>query len=79
MDKQTYSVAEVAQKLGLSTNSVYAGIHDGSIPSIKIGRRLLVPIPALDRMLGSGGDNPTEHKDKLTQRPPCAHRWHRNE
>lgn len=78
MEKQTYSVAEAAQKLGLSKNSVYSGIHDGSIPSIKVGRRLLVPIPALDRMLGAETGGPIAQKDKTHQQPSCSHRWHRD-
>ena len=50
------SVQEAGKLLGISKNSAYAAAHDGTIPTIKIGRRLVVPVAALDRMLS--GDRP---------------------
>jgi excisionase family DNA binding protein len=32
--------------------SAYAAVRSGEIPSIRIGRRLLIPRVALDRLLG---------------------------
>lgn len=37
--------------LGLSKASAYEAAHRGEIPTIRIGRRLLVPTAALRRML----------------------------
>jgi len=51
MEKQTYSVPEAAKILGLNRNSGYEAVKRGEIPVIKIGKRLLVPKPALDRLL----------------------------
>ena len=34
-----------------SKNSMYAAIRDGSIPHIRIGKRILIPDDALDQML----------------------------
>ena len=42
---------ETAQILGLSKSSVYAAAERGEIPTIRVGRRLLVPTAALRRML----------------------------
>ena len=55
-DRLTITVTEAAQRLGIGRNSAYAAAHDGTIPTIKIGRRLVVPVAALDRMLS--GDRP---------------------
>ena len=50
-DRLTITIIEAAQRLGIGRNSAYAAAHDGTIPTIKIGRRLVVPVAALDRML----------------------------
>jgi len=43
---------EVATLLRVSRGSAYAAAKKGEIPTIRIGRRLLVPLAALDRLLG---------------------------
>ncbi len=45
------TVMEAAKLLRLSRGSAYEGIRSGQIPSIRIGRRLLVPRRALEKML----------------------------
>jgi excisionase family DNA binding protein len=47
----TISVEEAGRRLGIGRNSAYEAARRREIPVIKIGRRLLVPIAALDRML----------------------------
>ena len=49
-----YLVEEGAAKLGLNIKSVYEGIKVGEIPSVRIGRRVLIPKAALDRLLDEG-------------------------
>ena len=49
--RATLTVAEVAKRLGVGINQAYAAVHDGTIPTIKIGKRILVPKAALERML----------------------------
>jgi excisionase family DNA binding protein len=51
-DRLTYTVEEAAQLLGLSRNGAYIAAQRGELPTIRIGKRLLVPKAALDRMLG---------------------------
>jgi excisionase family DNA binding protein len=46
------SVAQAAHLLGLSRSNTYAHVRDGTIPSVRIGRRVLVPKQALERLLG---------------------------
>jgi excisionase family DNA binding protein len=49
--QRTVSVEQAARELGIGRSSGYAAAHRGDLPTIKIGRRLLVPRAALDRLL----------------------------
>lgn len=51
MEKQTLTVEETAKYLGLGRVSAFRAIQRGEIPCIRIGRRILVSKPALDKML----------------------------
>jgi len=57
-DRLTLTVEEAARMLGLSRGSVYEAAHSGDIPTIRIGRRILVPRVALERMLERPGLEP---------------------
>ena len=46
-----YSVEEGAEKLGVNVKTAYEGIKTGQIPSIRIGRRILIPKVPFDKML----------------------------
>jgi excisionase family DNA binding protein len=50
-ERKTVTVDEAAQVLGVSRNSAYAAAKRGEIPTVRIGRLLLVPIAALEKML----------------------------
>jgi excisionase family DNA binding protein len=51
IERQTLTVSEAAQALGVSRNKAYEAAKRGEIPTIKIGGRILVPRAALERML----------------------------
>ncbi|WP_132254382.1 helix-turn-helix domain-containing protein [Methylobacterium segetis] len=51
--RRTISIEEAGRQLGLSRNSAYQAAGRGEIPTIKIGRRLLVPVVAFERLLNS--------------------------
>ena len=53
--KATYTVDEAAEILGVSRNSAYQAVHAGELPAVKIGKRLLVPRIAFEKMLDSAG------------------------
>lgn len=55
-EREIYTVDEAGAKLGLSRNSAYEAVRRGEIPSIRIGRRILVPKAAFDRLLERGGE-----------------------
>jgi excisionase family DNA binding protein len=50
-ERQTLKIEEAAKILGISRNTAYEAVKSGQVPIIKIGRRLLVPRAALERML----------------------------
>lgn len=52
----TCSVPEAGQALGISRQSAYQAARTGELPTVKIGRRLLVPRRALETMLGIEND-----------------------
>ncbi len=49
--RRTLTVPEAGAQLGLSRNSAYEAARTGDLPTIRIGRRLLVSKAVLDRML----------------------------
>ena len=49
--RKTISVEEAGRRLGISRNSAYEACKNGQIPTIRIGRLLLVPIVPFERML----------------------------
>ncbi len=54
--RRTYTVEESAALLGIGRHAAYEAARRGELPVIKLGRRLLVPASALDRLLA--GDAP---------------------
>jgi len=49
--RQTVSVEEAAEMLGISKNQAYKAVREGEIPVIRLGKRLVVPLAAFNRML----------------------------
>ena len=49
--RATVTVVEAAKRLGIGRNQAYEAAHRGEIPTIRIGKRILVPTAALDRLL----------------------------
>jgi excisionase family DNA binding protein len=50
-ERLTMTVEEAAAALGISRAFAYESVHRGDIPSIRIGRRILVPRAALQRLV----------------------------
>ena len=51
-----YTIEEAARLLGIGRSSAYAAARRGEIPTIPIGRRLLVPKAALHKLLDPDDD-----------------------
>jgi excisionase family DNA binding protein len=54
-DRLVFTVEEAAQLLGISRSFAYEAVQRGEIPSMRIGRRILVPKAALERFLSELG------------------------
>ena len=53
-ERVTFTVEETAKLLGIGRQLAYNRVKTGEIPVIKIGRRLLVPRRALEKLLEQG-------------------------
>lgn len=53
----TMTVEEAGRKLGVGRNQAYEAVRRGEIPSIRIGKRVLVPIQAFDKLLANAGNS----------------------
>ena len=51
-DRTVVTVEDVARLLGISRSAAYEAAQRGEFPVRRVGRRLLVPVPALKRWLG---------------------------
>jgi excisionase family DNA binding protein len=49
--KLTMSIPEAGKALGVSRTTIYKLANSGELPTIKLGKRILVPIAQLDRLL----------------------------
>lgn len=49
------TVPEAGRLLGIGRNTAYAAARAGDIPTIRLGKRLVVPRDALQRMLAEAG------------------------
>ena len=49
------SVTELATELGISRQSAYAALNTGAIPSIRLGRRFVIPRAAVQEWLRAAG------------------------
>ncbi len=57
MKRKTLTVPEAGKVLGLGRNSSYDAARRGEIPTVRIGKRLLVPRAALAKLLGQTDDD----------------------
>jgi excisionase family DNA binding protein len=56
LDRITLTVEEAGTRLGISRTLAYELVRRGEIPSIRLGRRVLVPIRSLERLVESASD-----------------------
>jgi excisionase family DNA binding protein len=46
------TVPEAARVLGIGRDAAYRAAARGELPTLRVGRRILVPVAALERLLG---------------------------
>ena len=52
LKRLTLTVPEAGIVLGIGTTAAWRGVRSGAIPSLRLGRRVVVPVAALERLLG---------------------------
>ncbi len=62
--RATLTVEEAAIELGIGRGLAYEAARRGELPTLRLGRRLVVPRAALDRMLATTGAG--DRHDDLT-------------
>ena len=67
MEKLTLTVEDARKLLGLSRGLMYHAIRRGEIPSLRVGRRLLIPRAPLLKLLGELNSKPADSRT-----PPSA-------
>lgn len=68
-ERPALSVAETAELLGISRWLVQQAVRDGSLPSVRVGRRILIPRGRLDAWLAgsAAGMSATSTGDAFDQ------------
>jgi excisionase family DNA binding protein len=65
-ERRTYTIEEAAQLCGIGRATAYAAARSGDLPTVRLGRRLVVPRAALAKLLGEdlpANDNGARHKE----------------
>ena len=57
-ERATYSTGELQQILGVSRRKVYDGLNSGAIPSIRLGKRFIIPRVSVQDWLRNAGGHP---------------------
>ena len=53
-EKLTLTVSETARLLGISRGLAYEMVRTGELPSVRFGKRVLIPRRALEKLLEQG-------------------------
>ena len=59
----TVSVEEAASMLGISRALAYTLVNRSELPSIRLGRRRVIPLAALERVLAAGQEEAIDLTD----------------
>lgn len=51
IERGTYSAPEAFARLGVGRTLGYQMIRDGRLPALRFGRRVVVPVAAIERLL----------------------------
>ena len=70
MEKMTLTVRDISQALGVNLTAAYALATSAGFPSIRIGKRIVIPRDAFQRWLDScSGETVLEVTSKGQKRP----------
>jgi excisionase family DNA binding protein len=65
----TLTVEEAAKVLGIGRGLAYEGVRSGAIPSVRIGRRVVVPVAALRELLTNTEERQTGERGQTSSSP----------
>ncbi len=57
MDRYTITVEEAARRLGIGRSLAYSLVREGSLPHLRLGSRIVIPVNALERLLEDAQGN----------------------
>lgn len=60
-EKRVLTVMEASRLARMSRGSMYEAIRQGTIKSVRFGRKILVPRAALEKLLDGDGDGQNGH------------------
>ena len=61
-EPQVISVEEAGKRLGIGRSSAYDAVRRGEIPHLRIGRRVVIPLAALAKLL----EDPSGRREEET-------------
>jgi excisionase family DNA binding protein len=75
VDEPVLTVERAGAFLGLSRSASYNAVHRGEIPSLKIGRRIVMPTAQLRALLGIAEATPSVDQSASPARRQRPHPW----
>ena len=70
-----YSVVKVAALLGIGRSKAYELVRSGTIPSLRLGRRIVIPKLALSRFLAECAYQNNDEADHQPRKSVTAPPW----
>lgn len=55
--RRAYTIRETCTMLPIDKNTVYGMVHRKELPSFRAGRKILIPIDAIERLISGGASN----------------------
>ena len=74
-NRLVYSIIEMAELLGIGRSKAYELVRSGTIPSLRLGRRIVVPKLALSRFLAECAHQNPDEADHQSRKSVTAPPW----
>ena len=74
-DTLVYSVTELVKLLGIGRSKAYELVRSGTIPSLRLGRRIVIPKLALSRFLAECAHQNPDEADHQPRKSGTGRPW----
>ena len=74
-NKLVYSVIEMAELLGIGRSKAYELVRSRTIPSLRLGRRMVIPKLALSRLLAECAHQNVDEADHQPRKSGPSQPW----